>query len=381
MPILNKSKVLTAMPLFYAFPAPVRPWNREMPLILYQRDDCPLCDRALAVLAQARVPDFDSVWIDGDDALEAAYGSRVPVLRDASSGRELDWPFDASAAAAWLQGMPPAAAAGRDLPAIRAAEVGTRTEAPIAVKAAPAGGKLEDTVENALFGVFAYTIRAVATTIDAVSRPIAFARALPSARYCRPTTYFVIAMFFDTLLSTALLSLERAGKDAIYDRKATAQLFGDLSGGAVGGNWSSVMMTLAPLIAAVALFAMFLHLSMRKRYGGDFKRCFGLSCYSVAAPTFLRGALMATLLPMMAAAPGSQGGAFGAYKTLVLSLVIALQAYPVVLIWLYLREWIGSFATAIRLWLQAAACTLAVAAVVAAWSYPLWKDVVRLPGL
>lgn len=66
-------------------------------LILYQRDDCPLCDRALAVLAAARVPDFQSAWIDGDDALEARYGTRVPVLRDEDSGREWDWPFDEGA--------------------------------------------------------------------------------------------------------------------------------------------------------------------------------------------------------------------------------------------------------------------------------------------
>ena len=70
--------------------------------ILYQRDDCPLCDRALAVLAQARMPEFDSVWIDGDDALERQYGSRVPVLAEATSGRELDWPFDAEAVRAVL---------------------------------------------------------------------------------------------------------------------------------------------------------------------------------------------------------------------------------------------------------------------------------------
>ncbi|UNK43240.1 glutaredoxin family protein [Luteimonas sp. S4-F44] len=66
-------------------------------LILYQRDDCHLCDLALAVLAQARAPAFDSVFIDDDDALEARYGSRVPVLRDAGRGVELDWPFDADA--------------------------------------------------------------------------------------------------------------------------------------------------------------------------------------------------------------------------------------------------------------------------------------------
>lgn len=66
-------------------------------LTLYQRDDCHLCDLALEVLAAARVPEFDSVFIDDDGALEARYGVRVPVLRDAASGLELDWPFDVAA--------------------------------------------------------------------------------------------------------------------------------------------------------------------------------------------------------------------------------------------------------------------------------------------
>lgn len=65
-------------------------------LILYQHDDCKLCDQAVALLARARVPDFESVWIDGDAALETRYGERVPVLRDEASGRELGWPFDAT---------------------------------------------------------------------------------------------------------------------------------------------------------------------------------------------------------------------------------------------------------------------------------------------
>ena len=71
-------------------------------LTLYQRDDCHLCDLALAELAAARAPEFASVFIDGDTALEAAYGTRVPVLRDARYGRELDWPFDAAMLADWL---------------------------------------------------------------------------------------------------------------------------------------------------------------------------------------------------------------------------------------------------------------------------------------
>ena len=73
-----------------------------MRLRLFQRDDCPLCDRALAVLAAARVPDFESVWIDDDDALEARYGARVPVLRDEAAGAELDWPFDEAALRAFV---------------------------------------------------------------------------------------------------------------------------------------------------------------------------------------------------------------------------------------------------------------------------------------
>lgn len=73
-----------------------------MPLILYQRDDCHLCDLALEVLAAARVPEFDSVFIDGDDALEERYGTRVPVLLREDTCAELDWPFDQERLRAFL---------------------------------------------------------------------------------------------------------------------------------------------------------------------------------------------------------------------------------------------------------------------------------------
>ncbi|HET7162495.1 MAG TPA: glutaredoxin family protein [Rhodanobacteraceae bacterium] len=65
-----------------------------MHLTLYQRDDCKLCDEAVALLARVHAPEFGSVWIDGDAELESRYGERVPVLRDEDSGRELGWPFD-----------------------------------------------------------------------------------------------------------------------------------------------------------------------------------------------------------------------------------------------------------------------------------------------
>ena len=71
-------------------------------LTLYQRDYCHLCDLALAVLAESRAPEFDSVWVDDTVELEQRYGTRVPVLRDARDGRELDWPFDAAAVRAFL---------------------------------------------------------------------------------------------------------------------------------------------------------------------------------------------------------------------------------------------------------------------------------------
>ena len=53
------------------------------------------------MLAHARIPEFESVFIDGDEALEAHYGIRVPVLHRSDTGAELDWPFDAARVTAW----------------------------------------------------------------------------------------------------------------------------------------------------------------------------------------------------------------------------------------------------------------------------------------
>ena len=46
------------------------------------------------LLAQVRLPDFESVFIDDDPELESRYGERVPVLRDAGNGRDPkeSWP-------------------------------------------------------------------------------------------------------------------------------------------------------------------------------------------------------------------------------------------------------------------------------------------------
>jgi glutaredoxin len=77
-----------------------------MSLTLYQRDDCPLCDEAYELLAVTGVADFEPVWIDGDAALEARYGARVPVLRRNEDGAELDWPFTVSSLRAFLPAPP-----------------------------------------------------------------------------------------------------------------------------------------------------------------------------------------------------------------------------------------------------------------------------------
>ncbi len=65
-------------------------------LLLFQRDDCHLCDLAMDVLLQAGVADFESIWIDDDPTLQARYGQYVPVLRNQITGEELCWPFDAA---------------------------------------------------------------------------------------------------------------------------------------------------------------------------------------------------------------------------------------------------------------------------------------------
>lgn len=75
----------------------------RMGWVLYQRDNCHLCDQALEVLAHAQMPDFETVFIDEDDVLEQRYGVRVPVLHCQQHAADLDWPFDVKAVQAFLQ--------------------------------------------------------------------------------------------------------------------------------------------------------------------------------------------------------------------------------------------------------------------------------------
>lgn len=68
---------------------------------LYSTLGCHLCEEAEAVLlpllaeAQAAGLLIEIEVIDiAEEGLIDAYGVRIPVLRCAQTGRELDWPFD-----------------------------------------------------------------------------------------------------------------------------------------------------------------------------------------------------------------------------------------------------------------------------------------------
>lgn len=65
-------------------------------LELLTTDGCHLCEQAIAVLQTGLRPEqaeVDLLDIAYDDGLVEAYGTRIPVLREPATGRELDWPF------------------------------------------------------------------------------------------------------------------------------------------------------------------------------------------------------------------------------------------------------------------------------------------------
>lgn len=68
---------------------------------LYGTRSCHLCEAAAEILRQAGAA---AVHIDiaGDDRLLDKYGLRIPVLQRCDNAAELDWPFDAAAAARFL---------------------------------------------------------------------------------------------------------------------------------------------------------------------------------------------------------------------------------------------------------------------------------------
>ena len=65
-----------------------------MSVRFYHREQCHLCEEALALLQQAGLGELVvMIDIDSDPQLGVAYGLRIPVVESAD-GRTLDWPFD-----------------------------------------------------------------------------------------------------------------------------------------------------------------------------------------------------------------------------------------------------------------------------------------------
>ena len=68
-----------------------------MSLILYTRQNCGLCNKALALITVGGLADqVQTVDIDDDLGLIQRYGDQVPVVLNDETGEKLSWPFTAS---------------------------------------------------------------------------------------------------------------------------------------------------------------------------------------------------------------------------------------------------------------------------------------------
>lgn len=79
-----------------------------MRLLLLGTEGCHLCEEAqeiVAACAKEVAPDFQIELIDIAEHLEwqPDYAIKIPVLLEAESRRELDWPFDYEQALHFLQ--------------------------------------------------------------------------------------------------------------------------------------------------------------------------------------------------------------------------------------------------------------------------------------
>ena len=77
-------------------------------LELLTTEGCHLCERAIPVLSAGINPErfeVDLVDIAYDDLLLDRYGTRIPVLREPTSGAELEWPFDQDSLAHFISAL------------------------------------------------------------------------------------------------------------------------------------------------------------------------------------------------------------------------------------------------------------------------------------
>ncbi|HET7843414.1 MAG TPA: glutaredoxin family protein [Xanthomonadales bacterium] len=64
-----------------------------MPITLYGREDCHLCEIAAEALRGAGIEGVEEVDVGWSGELARRYGTRIPVLVR-EDGAELAWPFD-----------------------------------------------------------------------------------------------------------------------------------------------------------------------------------------------------------------------------------------------------------------------------------------------
>ncbi|MCH2056481.1 MAG: glutaredoxin family protein [Thalassotalea sp.] len=75
----------------------------ENGFILYGSDGCHLCEDALALCQQLRMPILLTLVdiVDEEDLVEQ-YGQHIPVMQRDVDGKELFWPFDMEALIAFV---------------------------------------------------------------------------------------------------------------------------------------------------------------------------------------------------------------------------------------------------------------------------------------
>ena len=64
--------------------------------VFYTTQGCHLCDLAIELIQPLLPQDVSVELIEISDSAQliAAYGTRIPVVADTKTGRELGWPFD-----------------------------------------------------------------------------------------------------------------------------------------------------------------------------------------------------------------------------------------------------------------------------------------------
>ena len=76
-----------------------------MAYVLYGTEACHLCELSQQVIVEVAADIPLEVYVEDiaeSEQLVASFGTRIPVLKDEQSGRELDWPFNYEELFVWL---------------------------------------------------------------------------------------------------------------------------------------------------------------------------------------------------------------------------------------------------------------------------------------